>query len=108
MLCGAVARRHCALAATRRALQVIWFVKCLYSGGRLLELIGDTSRDFQRVAADGIPHGLTHIPWSVSSNVDKLKMFIEAVERLKDEVDSDQVRAEQRRDLCCASAGSPS
>ena len=40
----------------------------------------------------GIPFGLNHIPWATpSTGVDKLSLFINALERFKDEVDVDAV-----------------
>ena len=41
---------------------------------------------------EGIPFGLNHIPWAMpTSGIDKLSLFINALERFKDEVDVDAV-----------------
>ena len=41
--------------------------------------------------SEGIPFGLNHIPWATPTSIDKLSLFINALERFKDEVDVDAV-----------------
>ena len=48
---------------------------------------------YSQVKSAGITPGLNHIPWTVSGTeeVDKLGLFIQSLEMIKDEVDEDQV-----------------
>ena len=74
-----------------------WFAKAVHSGERLERLVGDPNMSYSESAAAGISHGLSSIPWAESeskqSNLDKdkLGLFIEVLERFKDEVEEDQV-----------------
>ena len=69
----------------------------MHSGERLERLVGDPNMGYSELAAAGISRGLSHIPWAESeskqSNLDKdkLGLFIEVLERFKDEVEEDQV-----------------
>ena len=81
----------------RNSVQVYWFAKAVHSGERLERLVGDPNMSYSELAAAGISRGLSHIPWAESeskqSNLDKdkLGLFIEVLERFKDEVEEDQV-----------------
>ncbi len=74
-----------------------WFAKAVHSGERLEQLVGDPNMSYSESAAAGISHGLSSIPWAESeskqSNLDKdkLGLFIEVLERFKEEVEEDQV-----------------
>ena len=74
-----------------------WFAKAVHSGERLERLVGDPNMSYSESAAAGISHGLSSIPWAESeskqSNLDKdkLGLFIEVLERFKEEVEEDQV-----------------
>ena len=49
--------------------------------------------NYSQVETAGITPGLNHIPWTMSGTkeVDKLGLFIQSLEMIKDEVDEDQV-----------------
>jgi hypothetical protein len=67
----------------------------------LAQLVGDPNKSYTEVVDAGIPLGLSHIPWAKSEskqfNIDKLGVFIQSLERFKDEVEEDRVRLEPTR-----------
>ena len=87
-----------ALTAVCAALlvhELFWFVRTQNSGERLLQLVGSSAIGYKEAIALNQSIGLSHIPWSASSDDDKVTndakvlLFINALERLKEEVDED-------------------